>query len=105
ALHRSRTRASDRRVLPPVAMNLREVRRFLRRALARLAAIAIGVRRRDHPVIPSKIRSVLVIRVDERVGNVLLTTPLLVRLQEALPSARIDVLVAASKRALVVGLA
>jgi ADP-heptose:LPS heptosyltransferase len=46
---------------------------------------------------------VLLIRTDERVGNVLLTTPLLSRLEEARPRARIDFLVAASKRTLLSG--
>lgn len=49
--------------------------------------------------------TVLVIRIDERVGNVLLTTPLLYALRRAMPSAQIDVLVAHSKRNLVDGLA
>lgn len=46
----------------------------------------------------------LVLRIDERVGNVLLTTPLLVRLAETLPDARLDLLVAASKVGLVRGI-
>jgi len=69
----------------------------LARALAR---ILVG---RVRPA--GAIRKVLVIRIDERVGNVLLTTPLIRRLAGALPEARIDVLVAASKRALVEGIA
>lgn len=48
-------------------------------------------------------RSILVIRIDERVGNLLLTTPLLERLRAALPEARLDLLVAAGKRAVVAG--
>jgi len=47
-------------------------------------------------------RRVLVLRVDERVGNVLLTTPLVTRLIESLPESEIHVLVAASKRGLLV---
>ncbi|MFO0724622.1 MAG: glycosyltransferase family 9 protein [Myxococcota bacterium] len=42
-------------------------------------------------------RSILVVRVDERVGNVLLTTPLLSRLRASFTAAEIAVLVAASK--------
>jgi heptosyltransferase-3 len=48
--------------------------------------------------------SVLVVRTDERVGNVLLTVPLLRALRRGLPRARIVLLHAASKRALVQGL-
>lgn len=48
---------------------------------------------------------ILVIRVDERVGNVLLTTPVLLALRAAFPLADLDVLLAASKQDLVEGLA
>ncbi|MBK8012876.1 MAG: glycosyltransferase family 9 protein [Deltaproteobacteria bacterium] len=48
---------------------------------------------------------ILLIRVDERVGNVLLTTPLLSALSAAFPLAQIDVLLARSKHTLVEGLA
>jgi ADP-heptose:LPS heptosyltransferase len=47
---------------------------------------------------------ILVLRIDERVGNVLLTTPLFAALSNAFPMARIDALIAASKRTLVEGL-
>jgi ADP-heptose:LPS heptosyltransferase len=46
-----------------------------------------------------------VVRTDTRVGNVLLTTPLLRALRKGLPGARVDFLVAAGKQALVQGLA
>lgn len=49
-------------------------------------------------------RKVLVIRTDERVGNVLLTTPLLRALRRGLPDAEIVLLHAASKTSLVHGL-
>lgn len=79
------------------------VRRALRaqlvRALARVAIATIPSRPR-----PAEVRSVLVIRVDERVGNVLLTTPLLRELARGLPTARIDALIARSKVSLVAGL-
>jgi heptosyltransferase-3 len=55
------------------------------------------------PVDPVQVKSVLVIRTDERVGNLLLTTPLLAALRERLPSARIGLLCAARLRALVEG--
>jgi len=51
------------------------------------------------------IRKVLVVRTDSRVGNVLLTTPLVRALRRGLPGARVDFLVAAGKEALVEGLA
>ena len=51
-----------------------------------------------------EVRRLLVIRTDERVGNVLLTIPLLRALRRGLPDARIVFLHAASKEALVRGL-
>lgn len=86
---------------------LRSIRRLVRRAIARAGAVLLGGGRWEggaplQHVDPDRI---LVIRVDERVGNVLLTTPLLRAVREAFPAARVDVLVAASKRALVEGLA
>ncbi|MBI5546348.1 MAG: glycosyltransferase family 9 protein [Deltaproteobacteria bacterium] len=54
---------------------------------------------------PSRIRRVLVVRTDPRVGNVLLTTPLVRALRQGLPGARVDWLVAAGKENLVAGLA
>ncbi|MGC4117858.1 MAG: glycosyltransferase family 9 protein [Myxococcales bacterium] len=51
------------------------------------------------------VRKVLVIRTDTRVGNVLLTTPLVRALRRGLPQARIDWLVAQGKECLVEGLA
>lgn len=57
------------------------------------------------PIDASKLRKVLVIRVDPRVGDVLLTTPLLRALKKGLPEARLDLLLAAGKQPLVEGLA
>jgi ADP-heptose:LPS heptosyltransferase len=54
---------------------------------------------------PREIRKVLVIRTDPRVGNVLLTTPLVRALRRGLPQARVDWLVASGKERLVEGLA
>ena len=53
---------------------------------------------------PGEIRKVLVVRTDERVGNVLLTIPLLRALRKGLPRAEIVFLHAASKASLVRGL-
>ncbi len=57
------------------------------------------------PIDASQLRKVLVVRIDPRVGDVLLTTPLLRALRQGLPSARIDLLLAAGKQPLVEGLA
>jgi len=54
---------------------------------------------------PRTLRKVLVVRTDPRVGNVLLTTPLVRALVRGLPQARVDWLVAAGKEHLVEGLA
>lgn len=60
-----------------------------------------GVRRGP----PANVQKILVVRIDERVGNVLLTTPLIKALTERFPQAQIDVLVAASKARIIQGLA
>lgn len=52
-----------------------------------------------------KLKKVLLIRVDPRVGDVLLTTPLLRALKKGMPETRVDFLVAAGKEKLVEGLA
>ena len=46
---------------------------------------------------PEQIRRVLVVRTDDRVGNVLLTIPLVRALQRALPGAQVDLLLAAGQ--------
>ncbi len=69
------------------------IRLFLRRTL------------KARPIDSESIGKVLVIRVDSRVGNVLLTTPLLRALRVGLPSTQIDFLIAKGKRSLVEGLA
>jgi heptosyltransferase-3 len=53
---------------------------------------------------PARIHKVLVVRPDPRVGNVLLTTPLLRALKAGLPGARVEMLVARGKEPLVQGL-
>jgi heptosyltransferase III len=53
---------------------------------------------------PDELRRVLVLRPDDRVGNVLLTVPLALALRDALPRARIDLLVARGRAALAEGL-
>lgn len=79
----------------------------LRRRLKATVALGLGwlaglfVRR--SPELPP--RRILVIRIDERLGNVLLTTPLIATLQRAYPAASVDVLVAGSKERLLHGIA
>lgn len=91
--------------------SVRRARRFVRRLCGRFAGWILGSRLLAGPrpsspsATPAQIRAILVIRIDERVGNVLLTTPLLEALRARLPDVRIDLLVSASKRALVEGLA
>lgn len=85
-------RALRRKIRPPLAW-------FLGRILgSRLLGGRTNLR-------PERIERVLVVRIDERVGNVLLTTPLIGALQEWFPDARVDVLVAENKRALLDGIA
>lgn len=67
------------------------------RALSR-AVLAKGS---SAPIETKSLRRVLLIRADDRVGNVLLTTPLARALREGLPHVRLDWLVA-SKRAVAV---
>lgn len=77
------------------------LRSFARALVVGLARLLFGAPDRG-PLPP--LRRILVVRTDERVGNVLLTIPLLRALRAALPDAEIDLLHAASKRALVEGL-
>ncbi|HEY6910905.1 MAG TPA: glycosyltransferase family 9 protein [Myxococcales bacterium] len=53
---------------------------------------------------PARIDSVLVVRTDDRVGNALLTIPLVRSLQAALPDAQVDLLLAARRAHLAEGL-
>lgn len=85
-------------------MSLERLRRALARGIERALVAMLGLvlgalARRATPGAP--IRRVLVLRVDPRVGNVLLTTPLLDVLAEVCPDAEVSALVAASKQALV----
>jgi lipopolysaccharide heptosyltransferase III len=53
---------------------------------------------------PASIASVLVVRTDDRVGNALLTLPLVRALQQALPQAQVDLLLAARRAHVAEGL-
>lgn len=84
---------------------IRAIRRHARRFGARLFGHIFGSRLllgppRSRPR-SADLKRILVIRVDERVGNVLLTSPLFTALRAAFPDAKIDALIAASKRTLV----
>jgi len=72
------------------------------RLVARLAAWLVRVPS-DRPPL-EQIRSVLVVRTDDRVGNALLTVPLARALQRALPGARVDLLLAARRAHVAEGL-
>lgn len=90
------------RALPPVApderrerrLALRESSKALRRECRRLSSQAL--RTLSHPlpftsrIEPSGIRRILVCRLNGRLGNTLLLTPLIKRLHETLPEASID---------------
>lgn len=56
------------------------------------------------PIDARQVKRVLVVRPDPRVGNVLLTVPLVRALKAAMPQARVDLLIAAGKEPLVEGL-
>jgi ADP-heptose:LPS heptosyltransferase len=70
-----------------------------------LGLVRLCYRRPRPRALPDPIRKVLVVRTDTRVGNVLLTTPLVRALRRGLPGARVDFLVADGKQVLVAGLA
>jgi heptosyltransferase III len=54
--------------------------------------------------LPEELRRVLVVRPDDRVGNALLTIPLALALRDALPKARIDLLLARRRASVAEGL-
>ena len=60
-----------------------------KRALARIAALAF---RRPARALPAGLRRVLLVRIDDRVGEALLTTPLAVALKRLQPAPAVDVL-------------
>lgn len=70
----------------------------------RVASKVLLRRGTSEPIDARSLHRVLVVRVDDRVGNVLLTTPLMRALREGLPHARLDWLIASRRRHLVEGL-
>jgi heptosyltransferase III len=76
----------------------KQLERHGRRALAWLVALLFGQARRA-VTLPAAPR-ILVVRLDERLGNLLMTLPLLESLRERYPDARIDLLGQARNQAL-----
>ena len=76
------------------------LREGARRATVRLVSFLLPVPREKLPA-PADIRRLLVVRSDERVGDQLLTTPLLRALAQGLPQAEIHLLAAARQSSLV----
>jgi heptosyltransferase III len=72
------------------------------RAIAQMAHALLPLPE-DRPP-PEQIRTVLVVRTDDRVGNALLTLPLVRALQAALPRASVDLLLAARRAHVAEGL-
>lgn len=72
------------------------------RILARAARLLLPLP--PNPPALEEIRSVLVVRTDDRVGNALLTVPLARALQRALPRARVDLLLASPRACVAEGL-
>lgn len=72
--------------------------RWLLRAAVRLLPLRGSAPRRD------ELRRVLVVRTDDRLGNALLTVPLALALRDALPAARIDLLLARRRAPVAEGL-
>lgn len=86
---------------PPYVSNAAE--RFAQTSM-RVASKVLLRRATSEPIDARSLHRVLVVRVDDRVGNVLLTTPLMRALREGLPHARLDWLIASRRRHLVEGL-
>jgi ADP-heptose:LPS heptosyltransferase len=75
---------------------------LLVRLVARAAAFLLPLRGGQPR--PEEIHRILVVRTDDRVGNALLTIPLVRALQQALPGAKVDLLLAARQVRVAAGL-
>lgn len=82
---------------------LDRARSFGRATLLALLRLLFAPGRPQKIVELARIRSVLVIRTDDRVGNLLLTTPLLAALRAELPGARLGLLCAARRSVAIEG--
>ncbi len=75
---------------------LKRLERFLRGLLIGLARLILRPRQLPGPAPRlDQVRSIVVVRLDPRVGNVLLTVPLLRALRQAAPNAQIDWIISA----------
>jgi heptosyltransferase III len=70
---------------------VKSLRRNARLTMGRLLARLIGPRASVEPLRPDQISSVLICRINGRIGNTLFLTPLLLRIHELLPRATIDI--------------
>jgi ADP-heptose:LPS heptosyltransferase len=70
---------------------LRELRGNVRYRLGRAAARLLGRRSYAARLDPAAVRSVLICRINARMGNAMFLTPLIQRIRELLPHAAIDV--------------
>src|SRR5256885_8162463 len=61
---------------------------------ASLLKLLPAPRRHEGPIDPAKVRRVLAVRHDARLGNLLLLTPALRLIKEAFPHCRLEVLIA-----------
>jgi len=73
---------------------LRELRGRSRHRLGQAAARLIGHRSYADRLDPADVKSVLICRINARMGNALFLTPLLQRIRELLPHAAIDIAIA-----------
>lgn len=78
--------------------------RATQRALGTIARVVLPARAPFETLDLRQLRRVLVVRTDDRVGNVLLTTPLMRALREGLPHVRLDWLLASRRAGLIDGL-
>lgn len=76
---------------------LKKAEKLISAGAVRLASYFAASRRR-RPALLDGIQRVIILRIDERLGNVLLTTPLVQRIADEIPWAEIDWLVASSKK-------
>jgi heptosyltransferase III len=73
---------------------LRNFRGDMRYRLGRAAALLLGPRRYRDRLSPDEIRSVLICRINARMGNALFLTPLIRTIHELIPQASIDLAIA-----------
>ena len=73
-----------------------KIRRHLRSALNFTLGKLFTPRQKTGKIDPEKIKKILLIRINYRIGNIIFTTPLIRALEKKLPDAKIDMLVGAS---------